>query len=93
MTRPHCPSISPSGLRCKRHAPHPDRQHGNGLVEWTNDDPPDTRATERADLLAWLDYDMDLDPYTVMRVREAVRAGEHVGVASDSRATNAAPRV
>lgn len=55
----------------------------------------DTRATERADLLAWLDGDLpvDLDLATVIRVIEAVREGEHVGAAAASRAPNAASRV
>lgn len=87
MTR--CPSTR-QGLRCKRKAGHRARLHGDGEFVWEDDahppatvPPADTRAAERADILAWLDGDLSvaLDPYTVMLVREAVRAGEHVGAA------------
>lgn len=87
MTR--CPSTR-QGLRCKRKVGHRARLHGNGEFVWEDDahppaaiPPADTRATERADILAWLDGDLpvDLDLATVIRVIEAVRAGEHVGAA------------
>ncbi len=95
MSRPRCPATMTTEAgttRCARHKGH-GGIHGDGLLQWG--DPPRDSATERADLLAWLDGDLpvDLDAYTVMRVREAVREGEHVGAASDSRAPNAASRV
>lgn len=44
------------------------------------------RRDERAEVVTWLDGDLpvDLDAYTVMRVRVAIEEGDHVPVAADA---------